>query len=58
MKKNKRFRAGLKLGLTPEDIDTIEIITAYNEIDFKELSCSLLKDEHSIIKEIVNIEND
>lgn len=56
MKKNKCFRAGLKLGLTPEDIDTIEIITAYNEPDFMELSSSLLRDEDCIIKENVNIE--
>lgn len=53
MKKNKRFREGLRMGLQKEDIQIIEAIENFNEPDFKELSSALLRDEGFTINKIL-----
>lgn len=53
MKKNKRFREGLKMGLKEEDIEIIEAIENFDESRFKELSFFLLRDDDSLINEIL-----
>ena len=53
MKKNKRFKEGLKMGLQKKDIEIIEAIENFDESDFKELSSSLLRGEDFTINEIL-----